>query len=1044
MSSPPHGLGPHPELAELERHGTHPDDTVTAHLAECPACRALADELAALAALESELRVAVTPRTPATPTVPGYEDLRPLASGGQGVVWRARQSSTRRDVALKVLYGASFASERSRARFEREVELAAALRHPGLVTVFDSGETPDGAAWFAMEYVEGAPFAVWARTSAPTQREVLLAFAATCRAIDAAHRRGVLHRDLKSSNVLVDGDGVPHVLDFGLAARWDTDEPRHRLTLTGEFMGTLAYASPEHVAGDPAAIDVRSDVYSLGVLAFEALTGHLPLDDRGATHVVARRIATSELDLRPLGALPVDLATILRTALAADPDRRYATAGAVADDVERFLAGHAIDARRDSAAYVLRKAVARHRVAFAVAGAFVAVAVVAAIVSTTQLQRAVDSRRRAEIEAERASELSHFWRGLFAAIDPDDARGRRYDVRDVLDEAARKMAAAPPRSPAAELELCASIGRTYSKLGYDELAWPHLHRAAALARDVWGAGDVRTKSVHADAATVALLAAPLADARAAVEALRAVEGTPWGVANASAQLALRAGDTQAALDELRAGLAALAVEPAPDLVGACGVLSKMVEIALARGELAAAEELARAALPLAERRGAEELLALGARYQLGVVLDLSGQQDEALPLLSGVVEAFERYLGRDEVRTLTARAVATLVRSRGAAPDAARAELRALLHEVTRLEAEGTAHAATALGAIGQLALGLGDLSRAAACHEAQLRVLASFHAEGSLAVRNVRVQLAECSIERNDGVSALAHATHALEIPDARTFHRLVARAYLARAAGHVLLGEPREAAADLSAAREAAAQVPDDPRLVLAVARNAALIQACSGDLESAERTLREGLEGAPPSSQAWATLASDLGDVLLQRFRAGEAEPLLRRALEVRRELLGPQHFETADTANKLGTALFHQRRGPPDLPALWHEALAALEASAIERPSLASVLNNLGAWAQLVERDAAKAEAYLRRGLAVGERVFGPNDPLLATSLANVAFCDQDDGDHGAAAARLRRALGILEARHGAEHPHIAQLRAALAVSERALGAATEGR
>jgi Tfp pilus assembly protein PilF len=186
--------------------------------------------------------------------------------------------------------------------------------------------------------------------------------------------------------------------------------------------------------------------------------------------------------------------------------------------------------------------------------------------------------------------------------------------------------------------------------------------------------------------------------------------------------------------------------------------------------------------------------------------------------------------------------------------------------------------------------------------------------------------------------------------------------------------------------------------------------------------------------------AALRNELGDVLLQLFRPADAEVELRAALSVRRERLGPSHPDTADTANKLGAALFYQQKGGTELPQLWSDALVALEACGTERPALSSVLNNLGAWAHAVDRDMERAEQYLRRGLEVGERVHGSEHPLLATSLANVATFDQKRGDLALAQQRLARALAILERKHGTDHAHVRQIKGTLQGVEAALAAA----
>ena len=229
-----------------------------------------------------------------------YELIEEVSRGGQGVVFRARQPGTQREIALKRLLAGSFATASMRRRFEREVEAAAALNHPNIVTVFGC-ETVDGNPQLAMEWVDGVPVTEWVRprgTDAVSRdpEETLSVFLRIADAVQHAHSRGVLHRDLKPSNVLVDRDGEPHVLDFGLAKRVDVDSAAD-VTLTGsaDFLGTPAYASPEQFHTDELTLDARSDVYSLGVLLFELLTGESPY---GATRNVSELIACVETRTR--------------------------------------------------------------------------------------------------------------------------------------------------------------------------------------------------------------------------------------------------------------------------------------------------------------------------------------------------------------------------------------------------------------------------------------------------------------------------------------------------------------------------------------------------------------------------------------------------------------------------------------------------------------------------------------------------------------------------------------------------------------------------
>jgi serine/threonine-protein kinase len=373
-----------PSRETLERYavrteGPADDATLIAHLDACPRCAGALAEIATeneiLAAFveanADRLRVEA-PLAAGAAAPEGYELLGEVHRGGQGVVYRARQTATKRIVALKVLLQGTFATERQRRRFEREVELVASLKHPGIVTVFDSGIGEDGRPYLAMELIDGVPLDRHARTrqASPTRKagvaRDLELLAAICDAVGAAHRRGIIHRDLKPANVLVDGAGRPHVVVFGLAkiVGPESGAPDAAATVAGEFVGTFAYAAPEQVSGDPALVDTRTDVYALGVIAYELLTGRRPYELAGSVKDVVDAIIGAEpkrpRDVRP--DLDRDVETILVRALAKSPDDRYPSIESLRDELRRFLRGEPILARSDEAMYVLRKTIRRYRV----------------------------------------------------------------------------------------------------------------------------------------------------------------------------------------------------------------------------------------------------------------------------------------------------------------------------------------------------------------------------------------------------------------------------------------------------------------------------------------------------------------------------------------------------------------------------------------------------------------------------------------------------------------------------------------------------------
>ncbi len=302
------------------------------------------------------------------PSIPGYTLQDEIGRGGMGVVYRAEQIETRRTVALKVMLAGPFAAPAARRRFRREVQLCARLAHPHIVRVLEGGEI-SGQPYYAMEFVDGTRLDEHVRLEQPELRRRLELFVQICDAVEYAHQHGVIHRDLKPANVLVDAEGAPHILDFGLARAIDSSESEASAAATvsspGQILGTLAYMAPEQAAGTPEQSDARTDVYALGLVLCEMLTGRLPYETHGRPSEVLERIVDG-VPTAPShfsGSLDVDLDTIVLKALEKKPSDRYQSVAEMAEDLRRYLAGDPIFARRRSRIYVLKKRLRKHRLA---------------------------------------------------------------------------------------------------------------------------------------------------------------------------------------------------------------------------------------------------------------------------------------------------------------------------------------------------------------------------------------------------------------------------------------------------------------------------------------------------------------------------------------------------------------------------------------------------------------------------------------------------------------------------------------------------------
>ncbi len=346
--------------------------------------------------------------TPAqTPQVEGYEITGRLGEGGMGTVWKAVQLSTHREVALKLLGGGAISSEKARMRFEREVELAAQLEHPNIARVYDSG-LHQGVYYYAMELIDGVHLDEYVETQELTQRQVLELMKTVCQAVQHAHQRGVIHRDLKPSNILVTEGGQPHVLDFGLAKEFLEGEARLTVSLDGDVAGTPAYMSPEQAAGHASESDTRSDVYSLGVILYRLLTGNSPHDLSGTRYEVLRRIA-EEAIRRPRNVskrIDKELEALLLKSLASDSEQRYSTAGELGNDIDNYLTGEPLTAKKPTAAYFLRKWIRKNRVPVSIACVVALVLIAVGVFSYVRVRQERNRALTAETETRKQRDLA--------------------------------------------------------------------------------------------------------------------------------------------------------------------------------------------------------------------------------------------------------------------------------------------------------------------------------------------------------------------------------------------------------------------------------------------------------------------------------------------------------------------------------------------------------------------------------------------------------------------------------------------------------------
>ncbi|HXV76557.1 MAG TPA: serine/threonine-protein kinase, partial [Candidatus Polarisedimenticolaceae bacterium] len=413
-----------------------------------------------------------------------------LGEGGMGVVYLADQHQPiRRKVAIKLIK-LGMDTREIVARFESERRTLARMDHPNIAKVHEAGVSEDGRPFFVMEYVPGTTITRYCDDRTLDVASRVRLFIDVCRAIQHAHQKGVIHRDIKPTNVLVtpvDGAPVVKVIDFGVAKAIDPlDTGQSWFTRRGVMIGTPEYMSPEQAAGSGTDVDTRTDVYALGLILYELLTGNAAIDRERLRTMSLEQIRASIRDeelprpsaryhstatgraaiarLRrttPVGLgreLRGDLDWIVMTALAKDRERRYASPGELADDLERHLDNRPVLAGPPTAAYRLRKFVLRHRVAATFGGSMLVLLIAFTIGMTVLAGRIARERDRANLEARAASQVSQFMIDLFEVSDPGEALGETIPAREILERGARRIEQELGDQPALQARLMATIG----------------------------------------------------------------------------------------------------------------------------------------------------------------------------------------------------------------------------------------------------------------------------------------------------------------------------------------------------------------------------------------------------------------------------------------------------------------------------------------------------------------------------------------------------------------------------------------------------------
>ena len=656
-----------------------------------------------------------------TATVPerigNYRVTGTLGRGGGGVVYEAQHETLHHTVAIKVLPDAALSPHRV-GRFLREQQLLAGLRHPHIAQLYEAGALPEGIPYFVMERVYGEPLVDYCTRNELTLHDRLRLLADVCRVVQFAHEQAVIHRDLKPGNVLVTADGEVKLLDFGIARRLDELAPAAHQTRTGFRVLTPAYAAPEQVTG--GAVGTYTDTYALGVLLYELITGTRPFAVADCTPAELERILCHEPPARPSSrrhatthALPrsawADLDVLCLKALRKEPERRYSTAEALLQDIERFLSNQPLTARPDSRRYRLRKFLQRNRNAVVVAVAIFALLAGGVLYHTAQLATARDA---ALAEAQRTTQVQQLLIDLFEGGDPAVGPATDLTVLEVLDRG-RQQAAALRTAPDLHADINHTLGTLYHQLGNLPVADSLLQASLATRESLLGRS-------HPDVAASLLALGSLRRDEAAFEeaealhreALAIAERTipaphalRWQTATALGATKQARGDYATAATLLSDALAKQDTHQAPE-ADRLQTLRQLANTHFYAGDYAATDSLSRLLLTRSEALygGAHPMVA-DALINLGAVQFERGAYATADSFYQEALTRTTAYFGETHHRT----AAALTMRGRALVFDGALEEAEAILQRTRAVTEQlfGPEHprVASILNELGTLAL---------------------------------------------------------------------------------------------------------------------------------------------------------------------------------------------------------------------------------------------------------------------------------------------------------------------------------------------------
>ena len=627
-----------------------------------------------------------------------YDIVALTGEGGMGQVFEAEQlRPLKRKVALKIIKR-GMDTEEFIARFESERQALALMDHPAIATVYDAGTTEGGRPYFVMEFVGGEPLIDYCDQNRLTIRQRLELFSNICEGVQHAHQKVIIHRDLKPSNVLVatvDGKPAPKIIDFGVAKVTDSSvSDTATTTFAGQLIGTPAYMCPEQADMSGQDIDIRVDVYALGVILYELLAGQLPFPEeswenlglmemlriireedppppsgrikelKASPEILNSIAATRRLEANALmKKLRGDLDWITMRALEKDRSQRYATVVGLAADIRRYLRDMPISAGPRSKRTTAKKFIRRHRTSVA-ASVVVLIAVLLGIVGTTTgMIRAVKAERAANEEAETATKVTDFLVNLFEVSDPNHTRGNTITAREILDKGSDRVAKELEGQPKTGARLMNTIGKVYQNLGLYDEAEPKLSKALDLRRSVTGPDDLGVAGFQADLADLYIDQGRYQEAQAMLEQSldkmeRSGKVSELKLAKSLTELAgdlRRQGEYDAAQPLYERARAIRSAELGKDSPEVASSDNSLAILNWNRGRYDEAERLYKLALSIWEKAYGEDHADVAKGLNnLALLYHHLKRYGEAVPLYKRAVAIYEKVLGPDHPRLATA------------------------------------------------------------------------------------------------------------------------------------------------------------------------------------------------------------------------------------------------------------------------------------------------------------------------------------------------------------------------------------------------------